>query len=1033
MATTKENAVPPGMENFTIGLIGMGDMGRLYALRLAAAGWRIIACDRQDKYESLQDEFSGKKNITILRDGHLVSRASDYIIYSVEAAAIGHVVKEYGPSTKQNAIVGGQTSCKDPEIKAFEAFLPSDVDIVSCHSLHGPGVDTRGQPLVLIKHRASDESFAKVETVLRCLGSKHVYLTAAMHDRITADTQAVTHVAFLSMGKAWHASQQFPWEGARYVGGIENVKINLMLRIYAQKYHVYAGLAITNPEARRQIAQYAASTTELFKLMLEGKADELRRRVYAAKDKVFGTPEHPKWEETPLLDDGLLDRFGLGERPEHTLPNNHLSLLAMVDCWSALGIVPYDHMLCSTPLFRLRLGVTESLFRDTAKLDEALRVAVDDNTFRSDDLEFTFAARGWAECVSLGHFETWKERFVVTQNFFKPRFAEAKEVGNAMVKALLETRDDDDDDDSKQQQRRVESLCESKARTAAAIFCLESQPNGGTDPMGIFNQKAGFKIATPTVRKVLVPIEIAKLKPKPRDASSAPPTFRSGSNAGGRAGTSSQTHTTSTVSPRASVSSANRKSQSPYPASSADERQRGRGIRNGDRKRKLVSASAHRSSPASDRIDFDGDSDTGDEDWEAALNAQEQRKRLRLRSNHSVDLDRRLVHPVLRGTLPGNGTKEDGGDKVCGDEGKGEGEKPQEQNAPEPDLIHAESVASVALKCVPVLNAAVEDVLVELQYPGSPHRERYELVWGKDKIDAVKDIKTIIRYIAEVYLTDEQASPFLDPTTGIVRQLERASSDTVKDVNMFKAALRDFNSRLLALHSNGTLATNLSLRHDLPSHLVAFILDQVYDRTVAPKVELLRKYENGTDNVYGELLHPFVTDILVERLKMTSGQVFVDLGSGVGNVVLQAALEVGCESWGCEMMENACNLAEEQKKEFAARCRLWGISPGEVHLERGDFRSNAPVQRVLKRADVVLVNNQAFTSQLNDDLVRMFLDFKPGCKIVSLKSFVHDHKSASHNINDVGSTILDVETLRYPEGYVSWTGAAGSFCISTRK
>ena len=232
---------------------------------------------------------------------------------------------------------------------------------------------------------------------------------------------------------------------------------------------------------------------------------------------------------------------------------------------------------------------------------------------------------------------------------------------------------------------------------------------------------------------------------------------------------------------------------------------------------------------------------------------------------------------------------------------------------------------------------------------------------------------------------------------------------------------------------DGTVARNLDARHDLPTHLVSFILDQVYDRTVAQKVELLSKYENGTDNVYGELLHPFVSNILAERLRMTSDQVFVDLGSGVGNVVLQAALEIGCESWGDEMMENACNLAEAQQREFAARCRLWGIRPGQVFLERGDFRTNARIQEVLKRADVVLVNNQAFTSQLNDDLVRMFLDLKSGCKIISLKNFVHDYKSAAYNVNDVGSTILDVRDLTYPEGYVSWTGAAGTFCISTRK
>jgi [histone H3]-lysine79 N-trimethyltransferase len=310
---------------------------------------------------------------------------------------------------------------------------------------------------------------------------------------------------------------------------------------------------------------------------------------------------------------------------------------------------------------------------------------------------------------------------------------------------------------------------------------------------------------------------------------------------------------------------------------------------------------------------------------------------------------------------------------------------------------------------------------------------RYELVEGKDKIDAVKEIIRVVRYVADIYLTEEEARPLSDPNNGVARQLEKASNRNVQDLTAFKAALAEFNDTLLKFVKDGTIARNLDGRHELPRSFVAFILDQVYDRTVAPKVELLAKYENGTDNVYGELLHPFISDILVEKTKMTSDHVFVDLGSGVGNVVIQAALEIGCESWGCEMMENACNLADAQHKEFRARCRLWGIAPGDVHLERGDFRQNQRIHEVLKRADVILVNNQAFTSQLNDDLVRMFLDVKSGCKIISLRSFVHDHKSVSHNINDVGSTILDVEDLTYSEGYVSWKGAGGTYCISTRK
>ena len=35
--------------------------------------------------------------ITVLRDGHLVSRAADFIMYSVEAEFIDNVVAQYGP------------------------------------------------------------------------------------------------------------------------------------------------------------------------------------------------------------------------------------------------------------------------------------------------------------------------------------------------------------------------------------------------------------------------------------------------------------------------------------------------------------------------------------------------------------------------------------------------------------------------------------------------------------------------------------------------------------------------------------------------------------------------------------------------------------------------------------------------------------------------------------------------------------------------------------------------------------------------
>ena len=256
------------------------------------------------------------------------------------------------PATKQGAIVGGQTSCKAPEMAAFQAYLPPDVSIISCHSLHGPKVDPRDQPLAIIHNRGPKSAVKLVTDILSCFNSRTVFLSAERHDIITADTQAVTHAAFLSMGSSWCANKQFPWELGRYVGGIENVKMNVTLRIYSNKWHVYAGLAILNPSARKQIREYAESVTELFKLMLEGDRIGLSKRVKSAGEAVFGNADKQGGDEL-LLRDEVLDRFSLGKVPPEKTPNNHLSLLAMVDCWWKLGIVPYEHMICSTPVSEL--------------------------------------------------------------------------------------------------------------------------------------------------------------------------------------------------------------------------------------------------------------------------------------------------------------------------------------------------------------------------------------------------------------------------------------------------------------------------------------------------------------------------------------------------------------------------------------------------------------------------------------------------------------------------------------------------------
>ncbi len=305
-----------------------------------------------------------------------------------------------------------------------------------------------------------------IERVFACFKSRYVYLTYEEHDVVTANTQAVTHAAFLSMGTAWRSSNDYPWETVRYPGGIETVKINIMLRIYSAKWHVYAGLAILNPSARIQVEQYAISTTALFKLMVAEREQELLERVFATRKKVFGwdvdedgagggaegsapIPGERSTRQPILLSDTLLDQFHLAARnavPTEAAaskplpPNSHLSLLAIVDCWSELGIDPYAHLeLAATPVFRIWIGVCEYLFRSPARLRTACHAAVHSRDFRTDDTEFTIAARAWAEAVRFGNFDLYKHRFESTRKFFEPRFEEAAKAGAEMLKVVSQS------------------------------------------------------------------------------------------------------------------------------------------------------------------------------------------------------------------------------------------------------------------------------------------------------------------------------------------------------------------------------------------------------------------------------------------------------------------------------------------------------------------------------------------------------------------------------------------------------------------
>lgn len=241
------------------------------------------------------------------------------------------------------------------------------------------------------------------------------------------------------------------------------------------------------------------------------------------------------------------------------------------------------------------------------------------------------------------------------------------------------------------------------------------------------------------------------------------------------------------------------------------------------------------------------------------------------------------------------------------------------------------------------------------------------------------------------------------PTETIGDALRRALAPNRRDGPGLVKAVQRLNRALADIQHDGTLAAWLTspdyrISRREWSALVDFCHEQAYTRVVAPFADQLEHHPKHPEEValaisekedaYGELRHNFMSKV-IEQTNLGPDHTFVDLGSGVGNCVVQAAVQAGCASYGFELLPIPARCARLQLRECQRRWAMWcleGNLAAEVH--EGDFRRHPEVAKRLAQADVVLVNNEVFPSSLNIDLTHLFLELKDGATIISLKPFV---------------------------------------------
>jgi [histone H3]-lysine79 N-trimethyltransferase len=133
------------------------------------------------------------------------------------------------------------------------------------------------------------------------------------------------------------------------------------------------------------------------------------------------------------------------------------------------------------------------------------------------------------------------------------------------------------------------------------------------------------------------------------------------------------------------------------------------------------------------------------------------------------------------------------------------------------------------------------------------------------------------------------------------------------------------------------------------------LLEQVYARTITKPRALTSKLKGFSKEVYGET-GPSITSDMIKMCGITENSVFLDLGCGIGNVVLQVAAETRCASYGVELLEIPFLNATAQLKEFNARLALYGRGPVRVEIFQDDFLEAPHIIKLMEEADVIFVN-----------------------------------------------------------------------------
>lgn len=251
----------------------------------------------------------------------------------------------------------------------------------------------------------------------------------------------------------------------------------------------------------------------------------------------------------------------------------------------------------------------------------------------------------------------------------------------------------------------------------------------------------------------------------------------------------------------------------------------------------------------------------------------------------------------------------------------------------------------------------------------------------------------------------------------------------VNNYDSMKALTKRYNkaiNNVLSLEK-GTQKFCDRLNQKASKELLHHVIQQTYSAAVT-NAEELNKYQAFSPDVYGETSFDLIAQ-MINQINITKDDVFIDLGSGVGQVILQVAATSMCKNCiGIERADVPAKYAEAMEKKFKFWMQWYGKKYGSFNLTKGDFFDDIHRDK-FGEATVIFVNNFAFGPAVDHKLKQRFAELKHGTKIVSSKSFCPlNFRISDRNLTDIG-TIMNISEITPNTSSVSWTDKPVSYYL----